>query len=211
MTMLRCPSDEYRPDGNHTSSVTGDYSTSSYAPSQGSQSKAGGGCPQYDLSPLPNPAGNAGDWGWTPVRDEISGMFGYYPVGIRIQDATDGTSNVIAMGEIRAGCGGPAMYTYSGGAGGGGYGWLDPFGMAYTTTVPINHQTCPGEGPGVASGGGCNSALSQTAGYHFGSRHVGGAHFVLMDGAVRFLSQNIDFMTYNRLGDRRDGAVVGEF
>jgi prepilin-type processing-associated H-X9-DG protein len=45
----------------------------------------------------------------------------------------------------------------------------------------------------------------------FKSRHVGGAHFLMMDGAVRFVSENIDFLNYNRLGDRRDSAVVSEF
>ena len=31
------------------------------------------------------------------------------------------------------------------------------------------------------------------------------------DGSVRFLSENIDYMTYQKLGDRRDGQVVGDF
>jgi prepilin-type processing-associated H-X9-DG protein len=40
---------------------------------------------------------------------------------------------------------------------------------------------------------------------------VGGAHFLLCDGSVRFISENIDYLTYQRVGDRRDGAVVGDF
>ena len=39
----------------------------------------------------------------------------------------------------------------------------------------------------------------------------GGAHFLLVDGSVRFLSENLDHITYQRLGGRRDGAPVGEF
>ncbi|MCS5630418.1 MAG: DUF1559 domain-containing protein, partial [Pirellulaceae bacterium] len=44
----------------------------------------------------------------------------------------------------------------------------------------------------------------------FKSRHKGGAQFVLVDGSVQFLSENIDYVTYNRLGDRRDGGPLGE-
>lgn len=44
------------------------------------------------------------------------------------------------------------------------------------------------------------------------SHHVGGgAHFAMADGAVRFISENIDFVTYNNLGNKRDGATLGEF
>ena len=43
------------------------------------------------------------------------------------------------------------------------------------------------------------------------SNHVGGANFLMGDGAVRFLSENIDFRTYNHLGGKSEGQVVGEF
>lgn len=45
----------------------------------------------------------------------------------------------------------------------------------------------------------------------FGSLHTGGAHFVMGDGAVRFISENIDANTYRNLGSINDGIVVGEF
>ncbi|MFK7777761.1 MAG: DUF1559 domain-containing protein [Gimesia sp.] len=45
----------------------------------------------------------------------------------------------------------------------------------------------------------------------FSSYHVGGAHFGIGDGAVRFLSENIDEMTYQALGNRHDGQLLGEF
>jgi len=47
--------------------------------------------------------------------------------------------------------------------------------------------------------------------FGFKSKHVGGAHLLLCDGSVRFVSQNIDMFTYQKLGDRSDGQVVGEF
>ncbi len=39
----------------------------------------------------------------------------------------------------------------------------------------------------------------------FSSRHPGGAHFMTTDGAVRFLSSDIDYAMYRRLGQRSDG------
>jgi prepilin-type N-terminal cleavage/methylation domain-containing protein len=43
------------------------------------------------------------------------------------------------------------------------------------------------------------------------SRHVGGVHMLLCDGAVRFVSENIDLMLWRALGTRNGGETVGEF
>jgi prepilin-type N-terminal cleavage/methylation domain-containing protein len=45
----------------------------------------------------------------------------------------------------------------------------------------------------------------------FGSWHTGGSHFVLGDGSVRFVSENIDLALYQNLGNRRDGEPIGGF
>ena len=44
-----------------------------------------------------------------------------------------------------------------------------------------------------------------------GSWHVGGAHFTMADGTVRFISENVDLQLYRRLATRGGGEVVGEF
>ncbi|MCI0333902.1 MAG: DUF1559 domain-containing protein [Planctomycetes bacterium] len=44
----------------------------------------------------------------------------------------------------------------------------------------------------------------------FSSNHPGGAHFALADGSVRFVSQDIDTVTYGRLASRADGEVLPE-
>ena len=43
------------------------------------------------------------------------------------------------------------------------------------------------------------------------SRHIGGVHALLCDGSVRFVSENIDITTWQGLGSRNGGEVVGEF
>lgn len=43
------------------------------------------------------------------------------------------------------------------------------------------------------------------------SYHSGGAQFVFCDGSVHFISENIDLLIYDRLYDRRDGEVIGQF
>ena len=45
----------------------------------------------------------------------------------------------------------------------------------------------------------------------FGSPHRGGAHFVMCDGAVRFINSQIDPTTFKALGTPRGGDLVGEF
>ncbi|MFN0196346.1 MAG: H-X9-DG-CTERM domain-containing protein, partial [Planctomycetaceae bacterium] len=43
------------------------------------------------------------------------------------------------------------------------------------------------------------------------SSHVGGAHFVLADGHVRFVSENIDKGVYQAVGTIHGGETLGEF
>src|SRR5690606_2114558 len=45
----------------------------------------------------------------------------------------------------------------------------------------------------------------------WGSFHTGGAQFVLGDGHVRFISENIDINTFRALSTRAGGEVVDEF
>ncbi len=45
----------------------------------------------------------------------------------------------------------------------------------------------------------------------FSSRHTGGAQFLLADGSVRFISQNISAGIFSLLGSREDRQVIGEF
>lgn len=43
------------------------------------------------------------------------------------------------------------------------------------------------------------------------SRHAGGVHVLMADGASRFINDNVNFTTWSRLGARNDRQPVGEF
>jgi prepilin-type processing-associated H-X9-DG protein len=43
------------------------------------------------------------------------------------------------------------------------------------------------------------------------SRHTGGVNAALGDGSVRFIRDNIDLITFQQLGNRRDGGVLANF
>jgi prepilin-type N-terminal cleavage/methylation domain-containing protein len=45
----------------------------------------------------------------------------------------------------------------------------------------------------------------------FSSEHQGGANFALGDGSLRYLSDSIDVTVYQRLGNRADGELLGQF
>ncbi len=148
-----------------------------------------------------------------------SGISSRLTWGAKIRDITDGASNTIAAGEIRPQCG---DHTRNG--------WFHFNSMWVSTTAPINYPiACVREeaielpdGSGgtrkyawndgaLATDHPCSHWRNWNTSQGFKSRHVGGAHVLLCDGAVRFLSENIDYMTYQRLGERQDGEPVGEF
>jgi prepilin-type N-terminal cleavage/methylation domain-containing protein len=135
----------------------------------------------------------------------ISGVFGrgyFSSYSAKIAHITDGTSNTIAMGEVRFSC--------------NKWNWLDGRGWAqgdshwYSTAAPINFPTCK-DSAGYNNGPCTVNADNWNSQFGFKSRHIGGVHLLLCDGSVRFASQNLDMFTYQKLGDRSDGQVFGDF
>ncbi len=138
---------------------------------------------------------------------------------VLLRDITDGTSNTILVGErsyrfddLNVGAGNAlgfssSVCTQSTSAGIKGAG-MCVLGLAYNG---INWSA--------------NNRVHQPRGFH--SNHVGGAQFVLCDGSVRFISENIDYngrtipgaltngawidSTFEALIGKSDGLVIGEF
>ena len=123
------------------------------------------------------------------------------PVAIR--DITDGTSNTIALGE-RAWSSGNIQYNAA-----VIYGTRDSDPAANGYGVTANH------GCGVRPINSTDTSAGQRA---FSSVHEGGAQFLLADGSVRFISENINHntdatinSTFEYLIGRTDGNTIGEF
>ena len=182
-----------------------------YALSMGNQAMPGRGgvwggtCTDYPGNNFgTGPAGH----GNSANPTQISGFVSRFNWSSRFRDMSDGPSNVIAAGEIRPQCGDHHRN-----------GWFHFNSLWTATTAPINFPIkCVREDAGWNAGadptqgrGPCNHWQNWQTSQGFKSRHVGGAQFLLGDGAVIFLSENIDYLTYQRLGDRRDGQAIGQF
>lgn len=144
---------------------------------------------------------------WITTQTDPFGMF--WPASrVKISDITDGSSNTLMVGERNwtnlAGIWiGTRNYT-----GNGDVGLRQQLGI---TNWKINLSN--------------STTATPTSNRAFHSNHTGGTHFVLADGSVRFLSENIYLDNtladpnnpasqkglYNRLGMRNDGSPIGEF
>ncbi len=116
-----------------------------------------------------------------------------------IKDMTDGTSNIIMVGE---------RYT--------------PVNASPLKTTVIGDGIWPGVSALAAEYNALGEATHKiNAGFTqlnprppttgLGSLHTAGAQFLMADGAVRFLSENLDIATYRKLSRIDDGNELGDF
>ena len=137
----------------------------------------------------------------------VSGVFARGNWAARFRDVSDGESQVIMVGEILPNKSDHACN-----------GWMHYNTDWYATGGPVNYPVVGIGDPGFSWGRNnpplnprnCSHFKNWQTSQGFKSAHKGGAQFVLVDGSVQFLSENIDYITYNRLGDRRDGGPLGE-
>jgi prepilin-type N-terminal cleavage/methylation domain-containing protein len=132
-------------------------------------------------------------------------------VAYRLADISDGTSNTLLMMEVRQG---PATLDLRGltwwGPGSGVTAFYTP-----NTTSPdaLNggfFNNTPAQGmPGQAYAGLADATNPLI--FSSRSKHTGGVHVAMCDGAIRFVSNNIDVNTWRNLSGMQEGAVVGDF
>ena len=155
----------------------------------------------------------------------ISEQFGDNRTRIRIRDAQDGTSNTFMMAE-RILKRDPAGKRHTG-AIVWGRGDQTDGAFKFRVSWPINYSPTPFNSTSSPTGNDAGCVRHVVS-----SEHVGGAHFLMGDGAVRFVSQNIGHniaagstttciamnpnlagagFTFQNLFFRADGVPVGEF
>lgn len=115
------------------------------------------------------------------------GMFHFHADKIGFRDVTDGTSNTLFVGE--------GTFLDGEGTNGTDYAqWMGTWSLA-STVMGINR-------PG---------AKRYYDGTGFRSYHTGGAQFLMVDGSVRFINNNVNLMAFSYLGTKSGGDVVPEF
>lgn len=139
---------------------------------------------------------------WILNKTDPYGMF--WPASkVGLKDVTDGASNTLFVGE--------RSWDHFSAI------WIGT--RNYTGNGDVGLRQNQGLANWVINLPGDNAARA------FHSMHTGGTHFLFVDGSVRFLSENIHFDntpvvsgdprtrkgTYQQLGMRSDGNVLGEF
>ena len=124
----------------------------------------------------------------------------YRNSNLSMRDVTDGTTNTLLIGEISSRTNTAANWSNSyrpwiqGASSGTG-------GVANYACKNIRH-------PIGRSGWRSGNSSRLFSDVRFGSNHEGGAQFLLTDGSVRFVSENIDFATYQAAATRDLGETL---
>lgn len=122
--------------------------------------------------------------------DPLAGIFAQSATKVGIRQVKDGTSNTLLAGEVTQ-----AQPSTTSGLGAK---WQCIFGVwgCGSTVTGINWS-------------GRTTPYQSSEG--FASYHTGGAQFLMCDGTVRFISENINLFTFTALGTYAGGETVGEF
>ncbi len=122
----------------------------------------------------------------------------YLNSAVRYENITDGSSSTIFVGE--------AILQLN-----SSLGWMSGTRATLRNTgsaINAGIQTMRSGGMNLPPNGEDPDPAVVTG---FSSYHTGGGHFGFGDGSVRFLSENINPLTYSHLGHRRDGEMVDDF
>ncbi len=125
--------------------------------------------------------------------------------------APDGTSNTILIGESLPEFNGDGVSGFPKAGSYSGWWTNDGAHAMISTIIPINYKILKDEDGKLCGTAPGRSRKNWAVADGFKSNHSGGASFVFADGSVHFLSESIDMWTYQKLGCRNDGQVIGDY
>lgn len=136
-----------------------------------------------------------------------TGIF-YRNSSVKLKDVTDGNSYTLAVGERTHNLTESTWYAAIPGA-------SVNAGMAIMPmmTEGSGHLVLGHVGQGAMMGMPAMEHTPNASGHivNFWSTHEGGTHFLLCDGSVRYMGENLDYRTYKAFGIKDDGEVVNQF
>ena len=180
-----CPSDP-------TAKVVGGFAGTNYA----GMTASGAG--------HPNPPTSSGCGGSGFSHGDQTGAMAFK--GRTLAEITDGQSNTGLVGEVFRGKSFFNLCANSDQTGTRCHRWIEESGWCGADTSRAPNSTIRDEIDWNDT-----DYWSMGGGRPTSSSHVGGAHLLLADGAVKFVSDNIDLLTWRAVGSAKGGEVISAF
>lgn len=155
----------------------------------------------------------SGGYGQSYTDSKLTGGIFGNNSNYRMGDIVDGTSNTVMLSELKyrspgTNSTGDIRGTWAYGSMGSNIfsTFTGPNSNVYDRIWGCRHVPDMPCGGSTSDGGTYQNLYAAARSYH-----TGGVHAALGDGSVRFISDNIDLGTWQALGTRFGGEVVGEF
>jgi hypothetical protein len=231
-----CPTDAFNTPANNyfnatvpgDANVNGGWARGNYGISAGYE--------DYDHQAWGNPYKSSKKGYISTVNNMVSAPLASANFGCKLRDISDGPSNQFMFLELRAGMepndprgvwamgmpgasisnAGRGPYNPSpnnllGGSSADGGDELEVNNQSEDGYVNPNTQPDFCSPQYAALGMGCTTSGNLMTSAMSRSMHVGGVNVALADGSGRFVSNNIDQLTYIRLSSTQDGQIVGDY
>lgn len=202
-----CPDDDTEP---YKTTGGVNIAQSSYGGNLGAQRVTGGGSPCEPYTTVrTHYEEEHGRWthGNTVRKSQISGVFGRYLFGpLKLAGIKDGTSNTFLAGETLVRCSNHNN---------GWWNWNTVTNAHTSVSAPLNIlTTCVGSQDEAEKRQYLHPECYQTNKHNlawgFKSFHPAGSNFLMCDGSVQFINNDVNYKIYQAYGGRNDAQPVVE-